>query len=105
VPLSHPCTVTVNGAARVTTCAVCIPLSGRRTVDEIRPHVADVRTSSCDMEYTDAPSEWTGAGRCSEAPSCRGRTDRRSSTSLWSPLCSASGPRCARRCVGSRTAL
>jgi hypothetical protein len=35
--------------------SVSVPLSGRRTVDKIRPHVADVRTSACDVEYTDAP--------------------------------------------------
>jgi transposase len=30
---------------------------------------------------------------------------RRSSISSWCPVCSASGPRCARRCAGTRTAL
>jgi len=35
---------------------VADPLSGRRTVDEIRPHMADLRTSACDVKYTDAPT-------------------------------------------------
>jgi hypothetical protein len=46
---------TKRGGDRRERVPLAVPLSGRRTVDKIRPHVGDVRTSACDVEYTDAP--------------------------------------------------